>query len=313
VNKIKTLALKENTVAKRKDADSPWKQILRGYLPEAIDFFFPEINKLIDWQSPPVFLDKEFEQLTPNAEIGKRYADQLVEVKLKRGKSLMLLLHIEIQASKEKNFQERMLVYALRIYDRFQQFPSSLAILCDANADWRPSEHLLIAPGARLEFYFTGLKLLDYLERWAELEASLNPFAVVVMAHLKAQELKAQASERKNWKFLLVRGLYEKSYNRDQIMDLFKFIDWILVLPEALSNSFWNDLKTYEEEKKMTYITSVEKIGFKRGQQEGRQETQQEIALTMLAEQIPVETIARLTKLSIAEVERIANDHPQSK
>jgi hypothetical protein len=48
VNKIKTLALKENTVAKRKDADSPWKQILRGYLPEAIDFFFPEINKLID-------------------------------------------------------------------------------------------------------------------------------------------------------------------------------------------------------------------------------------------------------------------------
>jgi hypothetical protein len=300
-------------VAKRRDADSPWKQILRSYLPDAIDFFFPEINKLIDWQSPPVFLDKEFEQLTPNAEIGKRYADQLVEVKLKRGKSLMLLLHIEIQASKEKNFQERMLVYALRIYDRFKQFPSSLAILCDANTEWRPSEHLLTAPGARLEFYFTGLKLLDYLERWAELEASLNPFAVVVMAHLKAQELKNQASERKNWKFLLVRGLYEKSYNKDQILDLFKFIDWILVLPEALSNSFWNDLKTYEEEKKMTYITSVEKIGFKRGQQEGRQETQQEIVVAMLAEQIPLETIARLTKLSIAEVEHIANDQDQSK
>jgi predicted transposase/invertase (TIGR01784 family) len=72
-------------------------------------------------------------------------------------------------------------------------------------------------------------------------------------------------------------------------------------------------LKTYEEEKKMTYITSVEKIGFKRGQQEGRQETQQEIVVAMLAEQIPIETIARLTKLSIAEVERIAIDHPQSK
>jgi hypothetical protein len=151
--------------------------------------------------------------------------------------------------------------------------------------------------------------LADSLERWAELEASLNPFAVVVMAHLKAQELKDQAFARKNWKFLLVRGLYEKSYNRDQILDLFKFVDWILVLPEALSNSFWNDLKTYEEEKKMTYITSVEKIGFKRGQQEGRQE----IVLAMLAENIPLETIARLTKISIAEVERIANDQAQSK
>jgi hypothetical protein len=98
-------------VAKRQDADSPWKSILRGYFPEAVDFFFPKIAKLIDWQSPPVFLDKEFERLAPNTEIGKRYADQLVKVKLKLGKSLMLLLHLEVQASKEKNFEERMLIY----------------------------------------------------------------------------------------------------------------------------------------------------------------------------------------------------------
>ena len=117
------------------------------------------------------------------------------------------------------------------------------------------------------------------------------------MAHLKAQETKNKAKERKNWKFQLVRGLYEKGYNRSQVLDLFRFIDWIIVLPEGLSNSFWNELKTYEEEKKMTYVTSVEKIGFNRAQKE--------IALEMIEEQVPVETIARLTKLSIDQIQEL--------
>jgi hypothetical protein len=294
-------------MVKRRDEDSPWKRILRGYLPEAIKFFFPEIAKLVDWGSPPIFLDKEFEQLAPNGAIGKRYADQLVEVKLKRGKSLMLLLHIEIQASQEKHFQERMLIYALRIYDRFKQLPTSLAILCDSNASWRPSGYVLTAPGSLLEFGFTATKLMDYQGRWEALESDLNPFAVVVMAHLKAREMKNKAQERKNWKFLLVRGLYERAYNRTQVLDLFRFIDWILVLPEGLSNSFWNDLKTYEEEKKMPYITSVEKIALKRGELA----TEKRIVLTMLKNGVSVEDVAAFTDLSISQVESFAKEQVQ--
>ncbi len=291
------------------DADSPWKTVLRRFFPEAITFFFPDIANLIDWQKPPVFLDKEFVRLTPNAKIGKRYADQLVKVQLKRRQTLILLLHIEIQASKERCFEERMLVYALRIFDHFHQLPCSLAILCDSISDWRPHHHALVSPSSRLDFEFTASKLLDYQSQWADLEANPNPFAVVVMAHLKAQALKQKGPELRHWKFLLVRSLYERGYNRAQILDLFKFIDWIIVLPTALNNSFWNDLKTYEEEKKMAYITSVEKIGFKRGKQAGkqagRQETQRSIILSMLAEGIPLETIARVTQLSIEQIQAI--------
>jgi SOS response regulatory protein OraA/RecX len=293
-------------MADRQDADSPWKQILRAYFPEAIAFFFPDIAKLINWQTPPIFLDKEFQQLSPNAEVGKRYAAQLVQVELKRGKSLILLLHLEIQATKEQKFEKRMLTYALRIYDFFDQPACSLAILCDSNAQWRPQEHLLVTPGSRLTFEFTAIKLLDYREQWSALETSNNPFATVVMAHLKAQETQTKSLERKNWKFQLVRELYEKGYNRSQVLDLFRFIDWIIVLPEGLSNSFWNDLKSYEQEKKMTYITSVEKIGFKRGQQEGRKEGEQKIILKMLGKGMSVEEIATITDLSIAEVEHLA-------
>jgi hypothetical protein len=296
-------------VAKRQDADSPWKTILRGYLPDAVDFFFPAVAKLIDWTSTPVFLDKEFERLSPQGAIGKRYADQLVKVKLKRGKSLILLLHIEVQGSKEKNFEERMLIYAMRIYDRFKQLPCSLAILCDSNANWRPQQCSLATPGSKLDFEFTAAKLLDYKAQWDALAANPNPFAIVVMAHLKAQETRNRAKERKNWKFWLVRSLYEKGYNRGQVLDLFKFLDCILGLPAGLDNSFWKDLKTYEAEKQMTYITSVEKIGFKRGQeaglQKGIQTGKQEVAMSMLEEGMAVETIARITKLSIEQIQAL--------
>ena len=63
----------------------------------------------------------------------------------------------------------------------------------------------------------------------------------------------------------------------------------------------------------MTYITSVEKIGFKRGLQEGERKGlqegelkgKQEIVLSMLEEQMPLETIARLSNLSVEQIQEI--------
>jgi hypothetical protein len=48
---------------KRADNDSPWKEILEIYFPQAIQFFFPEIAALIDWEHPHLFLDKEFQSI----------------------------------------------------------------------------------------------------------------------------------------------------------------------------------------------------------------------------------------------------------
>jgi Domain of unknown function (DUF4351) len=155
------------------------------------------------------------------------------------------------------------------------QYPAiSLAILCDNNSKWRPNRYEFTAPGTRLSFEFDAVKLLDYRQRWDELEQSPNPFALVVMAHLKAQETKKDLQNRKVWKFQFIRRLYERGYNRRDVRNLFKFIDWAMILPEPLKQEFWSDLKTYEEERRMPYITSVEEIGFERGLKTGRQEAE---------------------------------------
>jgi hypothetical protein len=249
----------------RADLDSPWKDILRSYFPQAIAFFFPQTDALIDWNRPHEFLDKEFQQVSQDAQVGRRYADQLVKVWLKGGQQIWLLLHLEVQSQSETEFEERMFIYSLRIFDQFRQVPISLAILCDETLSWRPSRYDAEYPDTSLNFRFGTVKLLDWRDRMDELESSTNPFATVVMAHLRVIETRRNVDRRKAWKFRLTRALYEKGYERQAVLDLYRFIDWVMILPEAVEREFWQELQSFEEERKVTYVTNAERFGFERG------------------------------------------------
>jgi len=41
------------------------------------------------------------------------------------------------------------------------------------------------------------------------------------------------------------------------------------VLPKALETEFWQEFKQFEQERRMTYITTGERIGYERGREEG--------------------------------------------
>ena len=69
----------------------------------------------------------------------------------------------------------------------------------------------------------------------------------------------------------MVKRLYELSYDRSEVLNLFRFVDWVMILPEGLKRTFWDEMKTYEEERKMPCITSVEEIGYDRGKTEEAQ------------------------------------------
>jgi Domain of unknown function (DUF4351) len=279
-----------NSSKARTDQDSPWKLVLRQYFREAIEFFFPDIAKEVDWTKPIEFLDKEFQQITPDAEIGRRFADQLVKVYRKGGKAILLLIHLEVQAAPEKDFAERMFTYAIRIFEYFHQLPVSLAILCDGRPSWRPASYGVKTLGSTLQFNFTAVKLLDYQVQWTQLEASRNPFAVVVMAHLKTQETRKDSGSRKAWKMTLVKRLYELGYSRSDVLNLFKFIDWAMILPEGLKQAFWEELKIYEEKRQMPYVTTGEQIGYDRGLKIGKkagvEEERRELILLLLNQKL---------------------------
>ncbi|MBF8276225.1 MAG: cytosolic protein [Candidatus Brocadiaceae bacterium] len=266
---------KDKQAAQQAQYDSPWKQAIEGYFPDFMTFFFPGIYDEIDWNKEPVFMDNALEKITRDAEIGKRYADKLVKVWLKTEELAWVLIHIEVQASRETNFAERIYVYRHRIGEKHKVDVASLVILCDDEQNYRPNKYKKGIWGCELNFTFPIVKLLDFAENWTKLECDRNPFAIVVMAQLKAKEIK-DGQQRKYWKFRLTRMLYERGYEKQDIIDLYCFIDWLLVLPEDLEKEFVRELCEFEKEKTMQYVSSIERIGFKKGKQQGMQHGMQQ-------------------------------------
>jgi hypothetical protein len=89
---------------------------------------------------------------------------------------------------------------------------------------------------------------------------------------LKNLETRQDPAARLGWKIRLIRGLYERGLTEDEVRQLFRLIDWMMDLPEAWDQEFDQTLARIEEEKKMPYITSIERLALKRGKAEGKVE-----------------------------------------
>ncbi len=251
------------------DFDTPWKDIIERYFEDFIAFFLPQAHEEIDWSQGYEFLDKELQQVVRDAELGRRLVDKLAKVYLQNGEEAWVLIHIEVQSQEETDFAERMFVYHYRIFDRYKRKVASLAVLGDERSNWRPSQYGYQLWSSEIRFNFPVVKLLDYSNQWSALEASRNPFAIVVMAHLTAQETRNNRLRRKELKFALIRRLYEQGFAREDVVNLFYFIDWVMSLPQELEDEFWREVGQYEEERRMPYVSSVERIGIRQGLLEG--------------------------------------------
>ena len=69
-----------------------------------------------------------------------------------------------------------------------------------------------------------------------------------------------------------MRGLYECGLHKEDVQQLFCLIDWLIVLPDELQGSFRNEVYEYEMEKRMPYVTSIERMAEEKGLQAGREQ-----------------------------------------
>lgn len=162
-----------------------------------------------------------------------------------------------------------MYVYNYRIFDRYNRPGASLAVLADDDADWRPTDFSSNLFGCVTGIRFPAVKLLDLSAHEGMLEASNNPFAQMVLAHLKARETRSDPAGRHVWKVRLVRNLYERGFSAKDVRGLFRLIDWLMDLPPPLERLFREDLDKIQEEKRMAYVTSIERLARREGQREG--------------------------------------------
>jgi hypothetical protein len=266
------VAIKLRAMPRRRagDLDSPWKEALERFLAQFLAFFFPVIYSALDWSRGYESLDKELHQIVHDAEIGARVADKLFKVWRNDGVETWLLIHVEVQGRREEKFAERMFTYSYRIYDRYKRPVASLAVLCDPDPHWKPTWFGYNVWGCEMGLRFLVAKLLEYQGREAELEKDKNPFAAVALAQLKVLETRKSPPERFAWKVRLVKGLYDRGLNADDIRQLFRLIDWMLALPRDLEDQFRQDIYRFEEDRSMPYLTSIERMALEKGHKEGR-------------------------------------------
>jgi len=260
-----------NTAA-HDDLDSPWKEVVEHAFPEFIDFYFPNINRQIDWAYGYTFLDKELQKIARDGELGRRYVDKLVRVTTLAGEEDWLCVHIEVQGEVDPGFERRMFVYNYRIFDTYDRPVASLAVLADDDPTWRPDRFEYERLGCRHSLHFPVAKLVDYIADEESLLANPSPFALITAAHLYTRRTRKSPARRFDAKRRLVRLLYQRNWSRQRIIDLFRVLDWMLKLPDSLERQLWQDIENIEGERNVTYVSSIERFAIERGMKKGMQQ-----------------------------------------
>ena len=299
---------------KRVEQDNAWKDLLDRYFPEFIAFFFPRIYEEIDWTRKPVFLDKELHKLGPAHATGTRLADKLVEVWLKSGSELWVLIHTEIEGQPDDGFNRRVYVYNYRIVDRYDCEVVSLAVVTGSVGGVKLGRYETGRWGCKTAFEFPVVQITDWRGREDELRSSDSPFALVALAQLKLLEARRDVGKKYEAKLELILELLHSNQDSEQTRNLLRFLDWLFQLPEELEEKLSYDVQAKVRDKRMPYITSWERIAQKRGEKigkkQGLKEGKLELVFYLLKRRVGAldeKVKAQIEKLSSSCLEQLAD------
>ena len=260
----------------RNNLDLAWKEALTAWLPDFLALFLPQAHEAIDWSQPIEFLESEVRRLGRGLKGQGRRADVVAKVHLRSGGPTLLVIHVEVQSQKDGTIALRMRLYYHRLFDRHQCPILSILVLGDPSPEWRPSQHESEFAGCYSVVRFPVIKLWDWRDRLAELEALRNPFALVVAAHLAVLETRPDQPARVQRALRLCRLMAGHGYSRDEVYRLFDILDSMMAMTDELHEVFEGEVARLEEDLEMALISPTAVRRFKKGLQEGRVEGFQE-------------------------------------
>ena len=202
------------------------------------------------------------------------------------GEERWVLVHVEVQGYRETEFSRRMFIYFYRIFDKFNRDILSIAVFADLSETFKPDSFNYEFFGCELSFRYRTYKILEQDDE--ELEASDNPFALVVLAAKRNLESREDEEKRFSFKWELVRLMLEKGYGREEILAVFRFLDGILALTDLEKERIiYNELMS-KEVKEVAYITNFERLAIEKGEQIGMLREARELVIDALEEKFGV-------------------------
>jgi hypothetical protein len=205
--------------------DALWKGILEDLFDDFLRFFFDNADEVFDMNRPFEFLDKELEQIFPTNqdEFYPKYVDKLVKVFTKDGTEEWILVHVEVQGSRDKEFGKRMFTYYYRILDKYDKEITAVAIFTDTNKKFKPRLYERKFMKTNLLFEFNTYKVLEQDPQ--KLADSDNPFALVILTAFTAiKKGKITQEELFDLKVELAKLMLSRQIPKDKIRGMMNFL-----------------------------------------------------------------------------------------
>ena len=230
----------------------------------------------------------------------------------------MDIIHVEVQSYKDHDFAKRMFQYYYRILDQYDKPITAFAIFADTAKNFHPKYYEREFLGTRVYYSYNTYKIIDQDD--ATLKSSNNPFAMAVLsAKLALSRPALEDQQLFDNAYDLAKRLLSKKMSKDKISKVMTFLKYYIHFenPEMMTK-FGQQISILTggtttmgieefllDQAKNEGIEKGKLEGIKEGKLEGKLEEAITIARELKKEGLAIEFIAKTTKLSIEEIEKL--------
>ncbi|QJD85535.1 Rpn family recombination-promoting nuclease/putative transposase [Cohnella herbarum] len=296
------------------DHDRLYKVLLQTFFQEFVELFFPEAAVAIDFTHVKFLSEEIFTDLT-GGQRGR--VDLLVETKLK-GEDALILIHFEPQSYYEREFAERMFIYASRLYEKYRRRIVPIAIFSHERKKREPdtfSWEFSFLDVLKFRYFSLQLKHQD----WRKYVQTNNPVAAALLSSMGYDK-----RDRTELYGSFLRIMLDLKFDPARMRLLTVFFESYMQLSASEENLAYSEfIKQYPQEEGtlMEWLTSHEKKGFQKGliegkiegkiqgEIEGKKKQLENVVFRMLQEGLPLELITKVTGLPEPEIEKLQSSH----
>jgi Putative transposase, YhgA-like len=275
--------------------DQKFKELIVTFFIEFLWLFLPELARTIE---PDSVVFREQEYFVDLVDGETKIVDLLAEVKL-AGEEATVLIHIEPQSTSRTSFPQRLFFYFSRLHQKHLKRIYPIALFSyEQPAEAAKTQYKVEFPQLKvLEFNFTAIQLNRL--NWRDFIDRPNPVAAALMAKMAIEE-----KDRPKVKAECLRLMVTLKLNPAKSQLISQFVDTYLRLNLTEETKFQAELdklNLQEKEAIMETMTSWEE----KGMEKGIETATQTIALNMIRKMMPMETIADVTGLTIAQLQEL--------
>ncbi len=304
--------------------DVIWKYGIYWLFQSFLYAYDRQLHDDIDWTQKIVELSTEnlFENAGETGGVEKEIADLAFEVFLKSiGEKV--IIHIDIQATRQTNFPLRVTKYNLKLSCKHDRKVISIVILIDKDLNWYPNSSELTIHSNKHIHEFSAIKIENQRDKAKELREQNNLVGWFFQAHFLCRDTENNPSlrleEKVNW---IIKFAEVKIDDEEMQRRIYLIFDGLLQLPKELQLEFYQrtqylkgklpmeiitqSMIDFSEEIKRKAVKSAEKRALNKGKREGIKEGKSEgikeglqIAIPLKYEQkVANDLLMRLSKIS---------------